>query len=46
MASNEVRRMTLRLATKCYAMRGFSVGIKSNFLISFGHVGQFGDGRA
>ena len=27
-------------------MRGFSVGIKSIFLIWFGNVGQFGDGRA
>ncbi|MCE7863234.1 MAG: hypothetical protein DYG99_06805 [Bacteroidetes bacterium CHB5] len=27
-------------------MRGFSVGIKSIFLISFGNGGQFGDCRA
>jgi hypothetical protein len=26
-------------------MRGFSVGIKSNFLIKFSNVGQFGDAR-
>ena len=28
-----------------YAIAGCSVGIKSIFLISFGNVGQFGDGR-
>jgi len=31
---------------KVYAMWGFSVAIKSNFLISFSNVGQFGAGRA
>ena len=31
---------------KVYAMRGFSVGIKCNFLISFSNVGRFGAGRA
>jgi hypothetical protein len=31
---------------KVYAMWGFSVAIKCNFLISFSNVGQFGAGRA
>jgi hypothetical protein len=31
---------------KVYAMRGFSVSIKCNFLISFSNVGQSGAGRA
>ncbi len=31
---------------KVYAMRGFSVAIKSSFLISFSNVGQSGAGRA
>jgi len=34
------------LQQKVYAMWGFSVAIKSNFLISFSNVGPFGAGRA
>ena len=46
MATNEVRSRPYGWQQNVYAMRGFCVGIKSIFLISFGHVGQFGDGRA
>jgi hypothetical protein len=45
-ATNKVRRRPHSHQQKVYAMWGFSVAIKSNFLISFSNVGQFGAGRA